>query len=73
MKYYVRKIVCSLDLIVIGYLIKQYLIGNFTDIHLALFIGCVALLIIMIAAKFLRRIIFWPIKMIKKIFFRGWI
>jgi hypothetical protein len=73
MKYFGRKLMYMLDLMAIGYLVSQYFIGNFTDVHFMCLIACVALLLIMAFAKFIRRIIYWPIRMIKKIIFMGWL
>lgn len=73
MKYLGRKLMYMLDLMAIGYLVAQYFIGQFTDVHFVLLAACLTLLVIMAFAKLIRKIIYWPIRVIKKIIFMGWL
>ena len=70
MKYIGRKILGTASTIAIGYLIAQYFAGVWTNTHLLALVTCVAILIMLFLGRVIRRIIFWPINLIRKVLFR---
>lgn len=72
MSYSTRRILLIAIPMVFGFLIAQYLSGVWSETYtMALFV-CAGLSACLIVGKFIRKIIYFPIKLIRRVLFRLW-
>ena len=70
MKRTMRRVLWVLIPIVVGYLIAQYLGGQWTETHAIALTICAVIFLCLAVGKFIRKIIYFPINLIRRVLFR---
>ena len=65
-----RRIFWILIPMVFGYLIAQYVGGQWTDTHAMVLIASIGIFLCLVVGKVVRKIIFFPINIIRRVLFR---
>lgn len=70
MNYSMRKIMWIAIPMVFGFLIAQYFSGVWSETHTIVLFASAAIFVCLVVGKFIRKIIYFPIRLIRKVLFR---